>query len=1294
MIPLSPAQQRLWFLSRLEGQSAWYNVPVAVRLRGDLHREALRLALDDLTQRHEPLRTSYPAPGGGPEQRRHDAVRVALPVLPVTEDRIPATVARLAAEPFDLAVDLSLRAHLLAVDARDHVLVLVIHHIATDGASTGPLFRDLATAYRARCGGTAPDWDPLPVQYTDYTLWQLAQLGDEADPDGPAVRQLAFWRTALSGLPDEATLPPDRPRRAVASGRGALHTVRCPAGTHAGLTELARETGTTLFMLFQAATAVLLARSGAGYDVPIGSFAEGRPDEALEDLVGFFVNTLVLRTDLGGDPTFRQLLNRVRQTDLAAWDHQDLPFDRIVEEVNPRRSAARHPLFQVLVTQEEVPAAPELHGLATSLEPVGPGPAKFDLGIVFTPRHGPGGEPAELELTVHYATDLYDLPTVRDAADRLVRVLRAMVTDPDARVGGVELLAPADRRTILAAWNDTARDLPREVLPEPVQRQAAATPGRIALSSGEAVLTYGELNSRANRLAHHLIGAGVGPESLVALALPRSPELLVALLAVAKAGGAYLPVDHRHPVERNAQVLADARPACLISTSAVAAELPAGGAPRLLLDHPDTRRALAGRLDTDPGERDRLGPLTPDHPAYVLYTSGSTGRPKGVVVTHAGLANFLAAMAEQVPLGPDDRLLAVTTAAFDIAALELFLPLLAGARVVLADERTVRDPAALAALARTSGATVLQATPSLWQELLETDPDAVRGLRKLVGGEALPVSLAGRLADGDGAALNLYGPTETTVWSTCAVVTPAGPVSIGRPVANTRAYVLDEAARPVPVGVPGELHLAGAGLARGYLGRPGLTAERFVADPFGPAGTRMYRTGDLVRWNRDGSLAFLGRVDHQVKIRGHRIELGEVEAALEAHPSVVRAAAVVREDRPGDPRLVAYVVLEPGAEDPSASLRAFLGRRLPGPAVPSATVLLPRLPLTPNGKLDRRALPAPEPGTAPGARGPRSPRERALCALFAQVLGVPEVGVDQDFFELGGHSLLAMRLIGRIRAELGADLTMQSLFEAPTAGGLATRLDGPAGDPYAHVIELRRGSGGRPVFCVHPVGGLAWCYAALLPYLEADAPVYGLQATESHGSFPPVASLAELVDRYAELITATRAEGPYVLLGWSLGGRLAYEIAHRIEAAGRPVDLVVMFDSWPEESAEGLDLSDAEFARWLAGEASGGGPDGPADDRQAGALAAAARAITALLGPPTTGGYRGRVLSIAASGTVEERGPVDLAWQPYLGRAEHHVVRARHQEMMSAPAVAQAGPVLRAALDRPGTAGTVRGSVR
>ncbi|WP_281203447.1 non-ribosomal peptide synthetase [Nocardiopsis trehalosi] len=1033
--PLSYAQERLWFLERLHGPAATYTVPVAFRLRGAVDPGALADALRDVAARHAVLRTVYAEDADGPHQRAlpADAVGDLLEVRDTAPADLDAHVARVLHTPFDVRADVPMRAALLRLAPDDAVLVLAFHHIATDEWSEAPFTRDLDTAYAARRAGRAPDWPPLDVEYADFAVWQRAWLGGADDPAGPLGRGLAFWREALAGLPAETPLPADRPRAAVADGHGATVPLHLDGATTDALRRAADAHGATVFMVLRTAVAVLLHRMGGGDDIAVGTPVTNRDDARLHDAVGMFLNMLALRTDLSGDPTGRELLARVRAADVAAFAHADVPFDRVVQETQPDRSLGRHPLFQVMLTYQRDPDRAGLLGTDSAIHPVDVATAKTDLEFTFTERPGTDG----LAGALRYATARFDRSTAEGLAARLHQVLVSLLVAPDLPIGDIEVLTDAERRALVGARTPTP--VPGPALPDRIAATAAARPDAVAVRAGGTATTYAELDARADRIAHALRARGAGPETVVAVALPRTADLVAALLAAGRVGAAYLPIDPDFPAERIAAMCADSAAALAVTARGAGDRLPAG-LPLLRLDDPATAAAVDAHAAAGPVRT----PVDPATAAYHLYTSGSTGRPKGVVVSHGALLNFLTDMADRFPLAPGDVWAAVTTVGFDIAALELYLPLMAGATVLLADRDDVRDPAALARLLAAEGATAMQATPSLWAALAEERPDALDGLRALVGGEALPPALAARMAARCAETTNLYGPTETTIWSTAALVTTGAPVTIGAPIANTRVHVLDAALRPVPPGVPGDLYIAGEGLARGYSGRAALTAERFTADPYGPAGSRMYRTGDLARRTADGALVFLGRTDHQVKVRGFRIEPGEVEAALAAADGVAGAVAAAHPDPAGTPRLVGYVVPRDGAAPlDTAALRAHLAERLPDYMVPSAFVELPEFPLTANRKVDRAALPAPE-FAAPAARAPRDAAEAAVCAVFAEVLGVPEAGVDDDFFALGGHSLAAARAANRIRALLGVDTGVRDLFEAPTPAALAARI-GAAG---------------------------------------------------------------------------------------------------------------------------------------------------------------------------------------------------------------------------------------------------------
>ncbi|WP_328745021.1 amino acid adenylation domain-containing protein [Streptomyces sp. NBC_00285] len=1187
-VPLSSAQQRLWFLDQMEGPSATYNIPMALRLTGALDAEALRLALGDLLARHESLRTVYPVHEGKAYQFVRAPEPVELPLVAAVEEDLAGLLGTEASRTFNLAGELPVRARLFRLDGsgQAHVLSLVIHHIASDGWSNAPLFRDLAAAYAARTQGQAPQWEPLPVQYADYALWQHKVMEEDEE------RQLGHWRQALAELPEEATLPADRARPATPSNQGTTHTVHGDAALHRELTALAQDSGATLFMVAQAAVATLLSRSGAGHDIPLGSPVAGRTDQKLDDVVGFFVNTLVLRTDLSGDPSFRDLLHRVRETDLAAWAHQDLPFDRLVEILNPERTTARHPLFQVMLTVGDTSTeAPRLGDLEGEFAFPSASVAKFDLTFAFAEHRGADGEPGGLDVTVEYATDLYEARTIEAAADRLVRLLTAAVADPELPVTKLELLSEGERERV-RGWSGVPTTAPALGLDGLFVGQAARTPDALALVFEEQRLTYAELDVWSNRLARHLTAHGVGPGSLVALHLERSPHLIASILAVLKAGAGYTVLDPQFPADRLTTVLGQTRPSALVTQSHLVALATPATLVDLTVDAPAIS-ALSGAAVETGGH--------PESTACVMFTSGSTGVPKGVAASHRALAaTFIGP--DYLAFGPEQTYLQSSPVSWDAFALEVFGPLLHGGVCVLQPGQHT-DPHRIAELVERHDITTLQMSASLFNHMLDEHPAVFSRVREaMTAGEAAsPAHTAKALADHPHLRLvNGYGPAESMGFTTAHIITaPAPAIPIGRPIAGKHSYVLDENLRLLSPGVPGELYVAGHGLAHGYIGQPMLSAERFVADPHGVPGSRMYRTGDLARWSQDGALEYLGRADQQIKLRGFRIEPGEIESALLRHPSLAQCAVMIREDRPGDKRLVAYVVAaEAGrktnpserGEDPAdlpnpertrtdqpelspnpavaldlAELRRHAAAALPEYMVPASIVVLDALPLTVNGKLDRRALPEPARGEATGGRSPRTPAEEILCGLYAAVLGVPSVSIDDHFFHLGGHSLLATRLIGRIRAVWDTPVTIRDLFQYPTPALLAEHIaENAGGNPLETLLPIRAASGSEqpPLFCVHPVSGMSWCYAGLLRHLD-DRPLIGLQARELTDPALRPGSMAEMADTYVAEIRSLQPHGPYHLLGWSFGGLVAHAIAARLEELGEEVALLGLLDAYP-----------------------------------------------------------------------------------------------------------------------------------
>ncbi|MFG3297141.1 amino acid adenylation domain-containing protein, partial [Streptomyces sp. NPDC048179] len=1048
-VPLSYAQQRMWFLNRLDGSdaegAAAYNLPFALRLSGSVDIDALEAALGDIADRHESLRTVFPDVEGVPYQEIREGAdgRPRLQVIEAGEQWRDLMQVE-AGRGFDVQVELPWRTVLLRVSGEESVLLLVAHHIATDAWSMGVLATDLQTAYRSRLAGQVPQWESLPVQYADYALWQREVLGELDDPESAGAGQVAFWRGVLEGAPQETVLPFDRPRPAVPSFRSGSVPVGVDAVTHARLVELAAQGGATMFMVVHAALAVLLARMGAGEDVCIGTPVAGRSDAQLEELAGFFVNTLVLRSDASGDPTFREVLQRVRETDLAAYANQDVPFERLVDELGVARSAVRNPLFQVMLALQNVPQAHwDLEGLTVEEVPPASDPAaRFDLSVAMNELRTADGDPDGLRGGILFAADLFDEGTVRRLAERLARVLEQVAADPELRLGAVEVLDEAERSAIVGEWNATTGDADVTTVVERFREWAVLTPTAVALRSGGRSLTYAEVDARSDALARGLVARGVVRESRVGLCLPRGTEAVVAILAVWKAGGAYVPLDPEYPSDRLAYMVVDSAAEFVLVSEETADLLPE-----------DVATVRLDELDATSGE---LPEIAAGQLAYVIYTSGSTGRPKGVAVGHASVANLVTAMRPVLGVEPGVTALQFASFSFDASVLDVAVTLAAGGTLAIASSDERLDPSALAAMVESSGVEVASVVPSLLGVL---EPADVAGIGNWVlGAERLESGLAAKWR-ARSRVWNTYGPTEATVITT-AMLLPKGitaedaPPPIGRPLENVRTHVLDAYLRPVPVGVAGELYIAGDGLARGYIGRPDLTAERFVACPFGggdgDGGGRMYRTGDLARWMPDGRLEFVGRADEQVKIRGFRVELGEVEAALAAHPDVKTAVAIVR-----DQRLIGYVLPVTGRDPQAGEVREFAATRLPDYMVPSAVVLLDALPLTVNGKIDRAALPEPE-RAADGDRAPSSPAEEALRTLFAEVLDLEadQVGVERSFFELGGDSLKVMRLIARIRSVLETSVGVREVFAEPTVAGVARLVEG-AGAPAGVVLARR-----------------------------------------------------------------------------------------------------------------------------------------------------------------------------------------------------------------------------------------------
>ncbi|WP_282796934.1 non-ribosomal peptide synthetase [Streptomyces sp. CC224B] len=1173
-LPLSFAQQRLWFLHKVEGPSATYNMPFVLRLSGELDVAALEAALNDVVTRHESLRTVYPEIGGKPYQDilEPERARVALTVQPVRdEEALRAAIGATARHTFDLAREVPVAARLFTTGPTESTLAMVIHHIAADGWSAAPLAQDLATAYTARTRGGVPVWTPLPVQYADYTLWQRELLGDRSDPESLYNKQCAYWAKQLAGLPEQVTIPGDRARPAVLAYKGDLLQRTLGADVHQGVSELARASGATPFMVLQATMAALLTRLGAGTDIAIGSGVAGRTDDSLKDLVGLFVNTWVMRTDTSGNPTFAELLAQVRKSSLAAYAHQDIPFESLVETLNPKRSASVHPLFQIaLVLQNNEAADFELPGLRVREEGVGTGTSRYDLLLSLSETFTDRTTPAGIHVAAEYSTELFDGTTIETLLDRWERMLTAAFTTPAQRIGHADLLTPEERRELLLAeQRQTAQSVAPATFPDLFRACLERSPQALAVESADDSWTYEELNARANRVAHWLRARGIGPEQSVGVSLPRSAHQVAVALGILKAGAAYLPIALDYPADRIAYMVEDSRPAVVFTTRSAADELPADlPADLVAIDAEDVGRAWQAMPDTDP-----VTGLVPDHPAYVIYTSGSSGRPKGVCVPHTGLAALSVKTAEHLAIDADSRVLQQASPSFDAAFWELVMALTTGAALIVPERQRLAGEDLARTLADRA-VTHVMVPPSVAATMPAEAAKTLTGLRVLtVGGEACPPGLVAQWAPGR-RVVNAYGPTETTVCA--AISTPLTPerAPIGTAVTDNRVYVLDERLLPVPPGSPGELYVAGPSLARGYVHRHGRTSGAFVADPYGPAGSRMYRTGDVVRRGNDGQLEYLGRGDDQVKVRGFRIEPGEIEAALAEHHGVAHAVVLTRTLR-GSTQLVGYVVPTGDRADAGDDfdlttgvtpdeLRKFATGRLPEFMVPSVFVLINELPLTANGKLDKAALPEPE-VTGGEYRAPRTAQEQVIAAAFAEVLGVEQVGIDDDFFAVGGDSIRSIQVVSRAKAR-GVEVTPRQIFQHRTVAELAASLD--AGDRATVALaELEGGGvGTAPLLPIaRYITGLGGGFDRFAMSVVLDLP----SGIDHQGL---VATLSAVLDHHdvlrSRLVPGTRPE-----LEITAPGTVdAASLVHRV-----PCDGAWHEEAWRERAARELDAATSQL---------------------------------------------------------------------------------------------------------------------
>jgi amino acid adenylation domain-containing protein len=1184
-LPLSFAQQRLWFVNQISPDSTAYNLLEALRLEGVLNLVALTQSLRELIRRHEILRTTFPMVAGKPVQMIVPPTALTLPIddlqalsTEAQTDRIRQLAIDLAAQPFDLAVGPLVQFTILQLGDREYVLLLKMHHIIYDGWSLNIFFRELSQLYAAFSQGLPSPLAELPIQYADFAVWQRQWLtGSVLD------RQLNYWQQQLAGAPPVLELLTDRPRPPVQTFPGAGEVFRLDRDLTQRLKQLSQESEATLFITLLAAFLVLISRYTGQLDLVVGSPIANRNSKSVEQLMGFFANTLALRGDLAGNPSFRDFHAQVRQTTLSAYAHQDLPFEMLVEKLQLDRDLSRNPLVQVMFSLQNTPQSDgslsglTLQNIALPIDVT----VRFDLEVNFWEI------PTGLEGVWCYNTDLFDATTITRLGQHFQTLLTAIVANPAARISELPLLSSAEREQILVEWNDTHTDYPQDkCIHQLFEQQVARHSDAIAVVFKNQQLTYGELNCRANQLAHHLRSLGVGADVLVGICIERSIEMMVGLLGILKAGGAYVPLDPEYPQERLSLMLADTQIEVLLTQQQLLERLPEHPAQRICLD---TDWQIISQLS----QENSIASVEPHHLAYVIYTSGSTGQPKGVEVVHRGISRLLFGV-NYVHLDPNQRFLQLAPISFDAATFEIWGALLHGARCVLFPA-TMPTAQNLRDEIDRHGITILWLTAALFNSIVDNDPQALSGIEQLlIGGEALSVRhVRQALATLPSTQIiNGYGPTESTTFTCCHPIPRQlepniESISIGRPISNTAVYILDESLQPLPVGVPGELYIGGAGLARGYLNRPELTNQKFIPNPFEDAAeSRLYQTGDLARYLPDGNIEYIGRIDNQVKIRGFRIELGEIEALLSQHPDVQVACVIAREDTRGEKQLVAYLVPQTEVTLTISELRQFLANKLPGYMVPNAFVILESLPLTPNGKVDRRALKAPEDrhNNLDKFVEPRNQLELQLVQIWSKILKVDKVGVQDNFFDLGGHSLLAPYLMAEIKQQFGKDIPIVTLFQHPTIDQLATVVQTDTDYTSSPCLVPIQPNGSKPpFFCLPGAGGRPFYFYHLGRYLGADQPLYSFQ-NHLDGELAPVNGIEDMASNYICAMKTIQPQGPYFLGGHSYGGNVAFEMAQQLVQQGQIVALLVVIDASAttfQDKQMLVDYLDWDDAMWL-----------------------------------------------------------------------------------------------------------------
>jgi amino acid adenylation domain-containing protein len=1159
--PLSFAQRQMWVIDQMTPGNPAYILSVGQRLRGPLDLTALENSFNEVIKRHEVLRTTFLVEDGEPLQRIHPELKITIKVSALdhlTGEEREAKLQALASEEslrsFALTQLPLIRASLFKLGEAEQVLIINLHHIVADGLSIGLLFDELDAFYRAFTGGGDPRPPELSVQYADFALWQRQTIANET----AYANQIDFWRTQLGGKLPVLELPGDKPRPVLQSFNGSNVVFNIPTALTQDLRSLGAREGCSFFLTVLAAFQVLLQRYSGAEDVVIGTPVAVRTPVEVEPLIGNFLNMAALRCDLSGDPTFIELLLRSRDTTSKAFSNTDLPFEAMMKHLKFERDPSRNPIFQVLLTVLSN-MAPRIGGLDISSFHFHLNLAQFDLSLRLYEEGG--GYTGAFE----YCTDLFHADTIERMALNFIHLLEGIVRDPEQKISKISILAESERHRTLVDWNSTSRGYPKEkCLHQLFEETAGTAGGRRAVECDGRVLTYRELNAKANQLANYLLKCGVKTQSFVGIHLDRSSDLLVGLLGILKAGAAYVPLDPSFPPDRLVYMMEDAKISTIVTQTELLGALPVSGRSAICLDR-EWKRIQgegAGNLNI---------PMPSTNLAYTIYTSGSTGRPKGVMIEHRSAVNFLTSMQKEPGFNESDVLLAVTTVSFDIAAMELFLPLITGGTVVMARKDEVVDGHLLLKLIERRGVTTLQATPATWKLLIDAGWRSTPRLKMLCGGEPLPRELANQMLERSGELWNMYGPTETTIWSSVQKIEPGNdPVLIGPPIANTQFYIVDRKMQPVPIGVPGELLVGGDGLSRGYLNHPDLTAERFIVSPFINSGCRVYRTGDLARFCSNGTIEFLGRLDFQVKVRGFRVELGEIEQCLVQHEGVHDAVVLTRNDESGDKRLVAYFIPAVGGEISVSGLREFLQKKLPAYMIPSFFVEMEIFPLTPNGKIDRRSFPEPEKAKLEcdtEYAAPKSELELQLAELWRKALKVERIGVDDNFFELGGHSLLAAQLFAQIERKLGVNLPLAILFQAPSIRQLSQKIKQNTWKSSWKSLVPIQPQGDKPaLFLIHGAEGNVLLYNRLSQKLGKDQPLYGLQSRGLDGREPMETKFESMAAKYLEEIKAVQPKGPYYLGGYCLGGTIALEIAQQLKKAGDEVALLAMIETYNIQS--------------------------------------------------------------------------------------------------------------------------------